>query len=340
MAFPVGHRNGSYSPAAYENEAYPQVSDICASTIPISSSFMNKAILQKEKQILVDPVSVKESTGPKMVAIDRPPDLLPARPKFLSSSLPNSASSSPRFASNMLKNKKWRNQSQAHNLNLTLHLDRSKSCGTGRSSCALADELDLWVRNRSNIADANFCGRSEANYKDAGIGNSRGGDNGNGSSRDDDGFKCGALCLFLPSLGRGKPVKARKEEVVLETQNVISRTVSLEKFECGSWSSSAIINDMVAEEDGESANLYFDLPTELIRSGFNEASSPVSAAFVFEKDHRKGVLKSVRGGGKSQESSRHVRFSAASPVSSPSCITPRLRKAREDFNAFLEAQSA
>uniref|UniRef100_A0A803QF64 Uncharacterized protein n=1 Tax=Cannabis sativa TaxID=3483 RepID=A0A803QF64_CANSA len=46
---------------------------------------------------------------------------------------------------------------------------------------------------------------------------------------------------------------------------------------------------------------------------------------------------------KSNDSARHVRFSTASPQSfpaSPTCITPRLRKAREDFNAFLEAQSA
>lgn len=118
---------------------------------------------------------------------------------------------------------------------------------------------------------------------------------------------------------------------------VISRAVSLEKFECGSWSSSAILTD---DEDG-STQLYFDLPLELIRTGGNDALSPVTAAFVFESNHHpKGVLKKNPSTKQSHESARHVRFSASPSTSCSSCprscITPRLRKAREEFNAYLE----
>lgn len=64
----------------------------------------------------------------------------------------------------------------------------------------------------------------------------------------------------------------------------MSRTVSLEKLECGSWASSAICRGS-EEAGGDSKHLYFDLPIELIRSSVtDDANSPVTAAFVFEKD--------------------------------------------------------
>lgn len=56
-------------------------------------------------------------------------------------------------------------------------------------------------------------------------------------------FKCNVLCLFIPGFGKAKQVRPRKAEemVMIENDNhnnsgnnVISRTVSLEKFECGS----------------------------------------------------------------------------------------------------------
>ncbi|KAK9267096.1 hypothetical protein L1049_009514 [Liquidambar formosana] len=338
--------------------------------------------LQKEKQISVDPISLKESstrdasslsrlvlppinTGPKVTGMYPPLPL--AKPKFLSSSLPNSATSSPRFGSILLK-KKGRHQSPAsplqvnnvvrqhsavHSL-LTLRqescLRRSKSCGEGRA-CAPSNEFDLRLNKVVNGTEheheirlhGSFSGTTEAN-KDGGGHKSVKKKN---TDPYDEGFKCGALCLFLSGFGRGKPVgRARKEEA-RTVENVISRTVSLERFECGSWSSSAIINGNEAEEDGESVNLYFDLPMELIRTSVNDAHSPVTAAFVFDKEDRKGVLKnsSTKATRKSHESSRHVRFSTSSPTSYPaspsSCnITPRLRKAREEFNAFLEAQGS
>jgi len=49
-----------------------------------------------------------------------------------------------------------------------------------------------------------------------------------------DGFKCRALCLYLPGFGGGK---------------VMSRIVSLENFECGSCSSAAIPNEIEGDFD-------------------------------------------------------------------------------------------
>ncbi|CAI0393681.1 unnamed protein product [Linum tenue] len=247
-----------------------------------------------EKQISVDPVSL------------RPPPIVTAAPKIppppplTSCSLP----SSPRFGY-WLK-KKFKNESEAsprhrHNhpllkLEQEIHLRRSKSCAEGRSSGV--DELDIWFRNPGEPTTTTESG---ANSSPAAGKKKREVDLDN----DDDEFKCGALCsLYLPGFGgvgkTTKPVRERK------ATSVISRTVSLEKFECGSWASSAFIND---------------------------------------KD-RRGALKSCSARRKSHESSsRHVRFSSSSssstsnPSSPAACITPRLRKAREEFNAFLEAEA-
>ncbi|XP_045792058.1 uncharacterized protein LOC123886822 [Trifolium pratense] len=161
-----------------------------------------------------------------------------------------------------------------------------------------------------------------------------------------DGFKCNALCLFLPNFaGKIKPIKTRKEftEKVAAT---MSRNVSLENFECGSRASAAMSHEI----DGDSNNSYFDLPLELME--YNAAievdsHSPIncsSASFGYEKEI-KGVLKygSARGSvRKSDASTRHIRFSLSPsspsyPASPAFCISPRLKKAREDFNAFLAA---
>lgn len=333
------------------NNTYnPKHVDVITSTVEI---FLD----QSETQISVDPISLKESKNqnfpfPRFVTPHdanrgsrQPPSLPRSKSKFLSISLPNSASSSPRFSSGILR-KKPKNQTQEspfsvarqHSVDLSRlrenHLQRSKSCGEGRAY-APSDDFDLCL-TKVNGADK-YLTSSNRNVNKADTHRRR-----EKSTLDyDANFKCGALCLYLPSFTKGKLVKSRKEEPTMA--HIISRTVSLEKFECGSWTSSAIVND--SEDDAEASKLYFDLPLELIRSSVNDANSPVRTAFVFEKD-RKGVLKnaSSRMGRKSHESSRQVRFSTSSPNScSPStspCITPRLRKAREDFNAFLEAQSA
>ncbi|KAJ0082090.1 hypothetical protein Patl1_11942 [Pistacia atlantica] len=318
-------------------------------------TLVKKESPQNEKQISVDPISLSLRepsfnfmlppvlTSPRDTTVPLPavPAVLPpAKTKFISCSLPSSATSSPRFGS-ILSMKKWkinenqpspkqvdnlvRQRSLAHS-RLSLVKDamlvKSKSCGEGRAS-APSDELELCFSKPkapeyNKISHTNFS-KAETNrdvYK-----------NVNNVDPCDENFKCSALCMFLPGFGKAKPERARKEEAM---ENVISRTVSLEKFECGSWASSAIVHDH--DEDGDSMNhLYFDLPLELIRNNSNDAHCPINAAFVFDKD-LKGVLKNGSTSGrtsarKSHESSRHVRFSVSSPTpsypSSPaSCITP------------------
>ncbi|KAK7360768.1 hypothetical protein VNO77_02781 [Canavalia gladiata] len=267
------------------------------------------------------------------------------KPKFLSLSLPNSANSSPLFTSNLTKKKPKDRSIESPWLASTLkqqflpqemHLRRSKSCGEGRE-CAASDEFDLWLvkpsaveledMNHDSYAKTEVTKESPVSGKDM-------------ETCEDEGFKCSALCLYLPGFGKAKAVKTRKEGSEMET--AISRTVSLEKFECGSWASSVLFHEI----EGDSMNSYFDLPMELIKGSANDVHAPVTSAFVFDKN-LKGVLKtgsSRASAGKSDTSPHQVRFSISSstsyPASPASCITPRLRKAREDFNAFLEAQSS
>lgn len=330
-----------------------------------SKKLIRKESMQKEKQISADPVSLRESSRREAsfnfmllpVSTAPTPDLLPpalpAKSQIIAGSLPSSACSSPRFSFTVLK-KKWKNESQTsprqidnlagrHSLahppldaQQEINLRRSKSCVEGRTA-APADELNLWfprpnARKSDNRPHGHF--KIEASKED----------HITGENMDpiDNGFKCGVLCFYLPGFAKGKPVRPKKEEVRGHLGNVISRTVSVEKFECGSWPSSTIIND----HEHDSKNLYFDLPLELIQASANDTNSPVAAAFIFDKD-RKQVLKSCSTRAaprKSHEFSRHVRFSTSLPKSHPtsptSCTTPRLQKAREEFNAFLEAQSA
>lgn len=349
-----------------------------------------KESIQNEKQISVDPISLRESanilptmmypvaTGPKTEVMTVPlhnlvPPAAKCSGKFMSCSLPNSASSSPRIASNVTKHKKKCKSHEErvsplgrqHSVALTnlerlreSHLRRSKSCGEERV-CRPSLDFDLLsATNKMDNQRRNNEIEVEVDEEKI-IFHKKGGEEGESY---EDKFKCGA-CLFLPGFSKGKAVRARKE-VEPEREmghhiDSVSQRVSLEKFECGSWRSLAIIN---CEEDGDStSSLFFDLPVELIRcTSVNDTESPVTTGFVFDnKDHehhlRKGVLKhstttSSTGSGqprKSHEScnsSRHVRFSTSSPTLCPasptsSCITPRLRKARDDLNAFLEAQS-
>ncbi|RRT51738.1 hypothetical protein B296_00049020 [Ensete ventricosum] len=173
-------------------------------------------------------------------------------------------------------------------------------------------------------------------------------------------FRCGCLFLLalshkkkhaLPRVGGSQVAveadQAGQESTGEESAGTASRAASLEKFECESWSSSAILDgDVDGNDDGLQS--YFDLPLELIRSSRNGANSPVKAAFVFESD-RKGSLKrsmSKLAPRKSHElSNRHVKFSTspASYPASPSSyciISPRMQKATEEFHAFLEARNA
>ncbi|XP_049401126.1 uncharacterized protein LOC125865019 [Solanum stenotomum] len=296
------------------------------------------------------PISLKESTNTHKksdiltIPLPRPPSK-----KFLSSSLPNSTTSSPRFASK----KKSKNQpsplsnnplARQHSVALANlqrlkedHLRRSKSCGEGRSS-APPDKhvVGLITKVMNSSSSVKHVEASKVDDKAESI---------------DQKFKCGAMCLFIPGLGKAKQVRARRveieTEIVHDVGHNISRKVSLEKFECGSWTSSAIINDEESENDD--SNLFFDLPIELIQCSDDKdmTCSPVTTGFVFDKEP-KGVLKNTTTPKTSDSTTRHVRFSTSDPDPDPdpdsglptSCMTPRTRKAREDFNALLEAQCA
>lgn len=315
---------------------------------------------QKEKQIVVNAHTLKESSinqGSYDTA-----SLQPSRPKFPSLSLPNSANSSPLFPSTLMKRKSKsgvvESPCQASSSNMTLnhhyllqeeiHLRKSKSCGEGRASaCAPFDEFDLWLTKPSVVVEHDHMhhhhhsfSKTEAIIKESHVSSKE-----LETNADEGFFKCSALCMYLPGFGKAKPIKTKKEGS--EIDGVVSRTVSLDKFECGSWTSSTLFHEI----ERDSTNSYFDLPMELIKcSGTNDdVHAPVTSAFVFEKD-LKGVLKSgssnraASAARKSDASPHHVRFSISSSTPHPSspalCNTPCLRKAREDFNAFLEAQSA
>ncbi|KZV24308.1 hypothetical protein F511_01790 [Dorcoceras hygrometricum] len=353
------------------------LTDLCSS----STHWEKREGTQNEKQISVDPVSIKPATWEGKGRISS---------KFLSFSLPNSVTSSPLKQLHQKKKKAKRKDgnvtsplSRQHSVALTnlerlreRHLRRSKSCGEGRTSQPSVD-FDLLSRaikvntfQEIERRPPEYCPTNNHHmYHGVAPKNSElvPGDQ-------DDRVKCGALCLFLPGFGKNaKPVRSRKDIPHMEVNEghvVVSQRVSLEKFECGSWRSSAII--MNNEDDGDSASsMFFDLPMELIRcSNFNDAELPITTGFVFDKNTttttsnntgRKGGIKNsstinnaVNSSAPSasrllhseslSNSCRHVQFSATSPTLYPaspiSCITPRLRKAREEFNAFLEAQNA
>lgn len=321
----------------------------------VAVAIPKKSLQKEEKQIAVDPQSLKDhfhlrrpTSSLGATTFPPPPPLQPPKSKFLSISQPNSATSSPRFAPFVSK-KKPKGDPQSPESSSPwqavqgIYLEKSKSCGEGRASAPSEEFEDLWFAKPKTEGTRDGSPKSTHSHDK----------HMEAPENNNKGFKC---CLYLPGFGKAKPVRANKKEelnsnnINIDGVSVFSRTVSLEKFECGSWAPSprAIIQAGLEAND-ESVSSYFDLPSELIKCGAggsdDDAHSPVTAAFVFDKEI-KGVLKNgtSRGGGgrKSDASPRHVRFSTSSSPASPasSCITPRLRRAREEFNAFLEAQNA
>ncbi|URE34137.1 hypothetical protein MUK42_36671 [Musa troglodytarum] len=306
---------------------------------------MSDSPVEKEKQITVDPLSLKQladvrgdrisdgASAAGEVKFLAPPVLM--RPKLVSCSLPSSALSSPnkwnylddqeplvpaRFA--------WAEQKAS--------LRRSKSCGEGRYSSPSVEFIDILSRRPSihqpddgvHVVDHDTSDDDTKEETPQPV----------HAQLEDGQFKCG--CLFLPGLSHRKKQSAAKGRI-----STVSKAASLEKFSCGSWSSSALLG---IDGDDDGGHSYFDLPLELIRSCHDDADSPVRTAFVFDKD-LKGVLKKSSSNLASRKShasssNRHVRFSTSSPTSYPAspsstCITPRLRRAREEFNAVLAAQN-
>ncbi|KAK7386603.1 hypothetical protein VNO78_26937 [Psophocarpus tetragonolobus] len=295
----------------------------------------NMENVHKEKQIVVNAVSQEESCDVNTtLSTSQPP-----KPKFPSLSLPNSANSSPSTLMKKLKHRSKGSPCQASTLKhhywlQAMHLRRSKSCGEGRVSRSPSEEFDLWWVKPSAVEHDNM-NHSSFSKTEATTESLVSGKNVE-THEDEEGFKCSALCLYLPGFGKAKAVKTKEGSEIEGGVNAISRTVSLEKFECGSWASSSLFNEIEGDRMNSS---YFDLPLELIKCSDNDVHAPITSAFVFEKE-----LKRIPKTGSSVKSHHHVGFSTSSSTSKPaspaSCITPRLRKAREDFTTFLEAQSA
>ncbi|CAN8287504.1 unnamed protein product [Cochlearia groenlandica] len=174
-------------------------------------------------------------------------------------------------------------------------------------------------------------------------------------------FKCNAFCLSLPGFGKQKHVRSPKsgdssiKKKMIKASSFsnpkVSLCASLENFECGSWASTATLGQ-------NNPRLYFDLPVEMLNFGgrhHRDVQEPMISSSLFDKEREGLALRSVlktrssfsgRQHRSSAETSpqRRVRFSTITSVSCPnsprSCITPRLLKARDDFNTFLAAQNS
>ncbi|KAJ3674821.1 hypothetical protein LUZ60_005437 [Juncus effusus] len=323
-----------------------------SSTVYFSSvsSFDN----ENERQIHVDPISLTEigmledQDTPLSVpsffteVVVHSPILPPLRtPRFVSASLPCSATSSPHYS--FSSNQRWdeadlqphqiespRSLARQHSLALTRFASgRSKSFGEGRTFTHNDTFQVLGRRRNSSDTLSSSSTTSPESPKPKPKSRTKG-------SKEDD-FKCGALCMYIPGFSKKKPLQQLRQQIAARASGV-SRLASLEKFDCGSWSPPCIVD-------------YQDVPFEMERNS-GDVETPVRTAFMFDGVERRGILKkstSRLGSTKSfgsSASNRHVRFSVAlnSPVSCPSSpsslpvsISPRLRKFREDFNAFLEA---
>jgi hypothetical protein len=175
---------------------------------------------------------------------------------------------------------------------------------------------------------------------------------------EDGSFMCGALCMLIPGFSKKKPAATAAGMAVLNMQrqqssgtrprrSSVSRVASLERFECGSWSPPPppVASAAVTRE----SNNFNALEVPKI-SCADDTESPVKMAFVFDGEvpPTPGILKNsassrLPSARPSASSQSHVKFStaAASCPSSPSgVVTPRLARARAEFNAFLDAQSA
>uniref|UniRef100_A0A0E0EBM1 Uncharacterized protein n=1 Tax=Oryza meridionalis TaxID=40149 RepID=A0A0E0EBM1_9ORYZ len=175
-------------------------------------------------------------------------------------------------------------------------------------------------------------------------------------------FTC---CLYLPGLGARRTAKPPPPTAAARASSLpsspatfrggggggvesdpgtarpstMSLAMSLERFDCGSCSTSSRSGLAL---DGEAGSSYFDLPLELILGcdGDDEADLPVHAAFMFDSDGiRKSVLKKgvrraaaaaarpsvgkMSTDGSERISAHHVRFSVTSgsaPTSTPAVV--------------------
>ncbi|WVZ79646.1 hypothetical protein U9M48_027202 [Paspalum notatum var. saurae] len=283
------------------------------------------------------------------------------RPTFVGASQPCSAASSPVHSARP----KWEDQPAAdtHSPTTALRtLARQHSAALARLVAAPPPAL-----SRSASRAGGRTAMAPHDYDDDGPGGDP-----NPLAADEGGFTCGALCMFIPGFSsRKKPPAAfaaaaaagttamssmpRQRSGLRPRRSSASRVASLERFECGSWSPPPPPPVAAAQHDVADC-----LATEVAKmsSCADDAEAPVKMAFMFDGEApaaaTRGILKNSASSrldsarpSTSSSSQRHVRFStavaaadaAASCPMSP-CITPRLARARTEFNAFLEAQSA
>ncbi|KAL8151525.1 hypothetical protein V2J09_021333 [Rumex salicifolius] len=298
-------------------------------------ALVKKESMQQEKQVSVDPMSLMGSTirqasfklvstpprHPRSQRESLPSPLPPPKLKFVSSSLPSSASSSPRSYSSLSKmaspgcpqpHQNWAMDDNDLALQ-EYNMRKSRSEGEGRAS-AFADDFNIMPSigggGGAKYNDFSSFSKPVMGYEDAQSTGAKHGD------EPEDKFKCGKLCLFLPRGGKGKtvrasssnsissmasrmsslpsshksnrmpPIPSHKADPVSSNRSlkmdlpVISKRMSLERFDLGSFSSLVTSDD----EAEESTSLFFDLPLEMIRYSVSEVQSPVTAAFVFEKE--------------------------------------------------------
>ncbi|XP_040380748.1 uncharacterized protein LOC107304360 [Oryza brachyantha] len=311
--------------------------------------------MDKERQIPVDPVSLRHlgmvadedsplsapSVFTELVARSSP--LLPPirRPTFVGASLPCSAASSPVHGA-----AEKREDPPAAAAAGTPSPTAALKALARQHSVALAHYVAPALSRSASRAE----GRSMVPHDD---------DDDDADPKaivEDDSFNCGSLCMFIPGFSKKKPASSAAAAAVVvssmrrqqsggarQRRSSVSRLASLERFECGSWSPPLPVAPAPAAHEED----YFAQEVACKSSCADDTEAPVKMAFVFDHGEPRGILKKSASSRQesarpSTSSQRHVRFSTAMAASCPTspCVTPRLARARAEFNAFLEAQSA
>ncbi|KAF8648343.1 hypothetical protein HU200_064927 [Digitaria exilis] len=368
------------APQVEEAEASAAVDGGGVGKSPSSSPAPASPSMAKERQIPVDPASLRRLgmvadedsplSAPSVLTevVARSSPLLPPlrRPTFVGASLPCSAVSSP------VQGAKWDDQQQqqsATNHSPTTSalrsLARQHSAALARLVAAPSPPSTL-SRSASRAEGRTTMAASQHDDDDD---EDEHGEPSSMLGSDDGGFTCSALCMFIPGFSRKKPssfaaaggtAMSRQPSGLRPRRSSASRVASLERFECGSWSPPP---PPAQDVEAEVACHAREVAKTSCAAAEDDAEAPVKMAFVFDGETTtpttptaatRGILKNSASSrladsarpSTSSVSQRHVRFStavagdvAASCPTSP-CITPRLARARAEFNAFLEAQSA
>ncbi|KAK3133977.1 hypothetical protein QOZ80_6AG0543500 [Eleusine coracana subsp. coracana] len=315
----------------------------------------------KERQISVDPASLRRLgmvadedsplSAPSVfteVVVQSP--LLPPlrRPTFVGASLPCSAASSPVHGAGA---NRWEDNPNAPSPRSTLSsLARQHSAALARLVVAAPPTAAALSRSASRAEGRTMAPHDDDDDDEEDDGHVK-------ALASEEGFTCGALCMLIPGFSsKKKPAVSniqRQHSGGKPRRSVASRVASLERFECGSWSPPPPPPASAAAVRRDSSDCHE--VAKISCGAVDDTESPVKMAFVFDAGEAptpRGILKNSASASARMSSSarpstssqRHVRFSTAAAESCPSSpsgvVTPRLARARAEFNAFLEAQSA